>query len=166
MDQRTLVIPGAVLAMVSQEKKDPLWIGVWKTHPDEHGWFSIDWYAKKSSGRGREISFELSEGHSNLRESVGSVLLKLDGTEWKFGVRNADIVLLGTYYRNLKKIAAQTQVSLLASDTPALRQQVQPERVVSHEIVSPSLAVQAENFKSNLQMIRSSLLQVNIYSHF
>jgi hypothetical protein len=92
-------------------------------------------------------------------------LLKLDRTEWKFGVRNVDIVLLGTYYRNLKKIATQTQVSLLASDTPALRQQVQPERV-SHEIACPSLAVQAENFKSNLEMIRSSLLQVNIYSHF
>ena len=93
-------------------------------------------------------------------------MLELDGTEWKFGDGIADIVLPATYYRNLKKIATQTQVSLLASDTPALRQQVQPERVVSHEIVSPSLAVQAENFKSNLQMIRSSLLQVNIYSHF
>jgi hypothetical protein len=165
MDRVILVRPGAVLAMVSQEKKDPLWIGVSKSSPDEHGWFSIDWYTKKSSGRGREISFELSQGHSNSRESVGSVLLELERTNWKFADRSADIVLPATYYRDLKKIATQTQVSLLASDTPALRQQVQPERV-SHEIACPSLAVQAENFKSNLEMIRSSLLQVNIFPHF
>jgi hypothetical protein len=69
------------------------------------------------------------------------------------------------HYRDLKKIATQTQVSLLASDTPALRQKVQPERVCV-EIACPSLAVQAENFKSNLEMIRSSLLQVNIFPHF
>ena len=76
MDQHLLVKPGAVLAMVSQEKKDPLWIGVCSSPPDEHGWFSIDWYAKKSNARGREIGFELSQEHSNCRESVGSVLVE------------------------------------------------------------------------------------------
>ena len=69
MDQRNLVRPGAVLAMVSQEKKDPLWIGVCKTHPDEHGWFSIDWYAKKSSGRSREIALSFRKVTQTLEKA-------------------------------------------------------------------------------------------------
>jgi len=164
MDQHLLVKPGAVLAMVSQEKKDPLWIGVCSSPPDEHGWFSIDWYAKKSNARGREIGFELSQEHSNCRESVGSVLVVLDRTKWKYADRSTDIVLPGPYYRELKTTATQAQVALLASDTPALRQQVQSEHI-SQKSVSPCLEVQAENFKSNLEMIGPGLLQV-IFSWF
>ena len=159
MDQHLLVKPGAVLAMVSQEKKDPLWIGVCSSPPDEHGWFSIDRYAKKSNARGREIGFELSQEHSNCRESVGSVLVVLEGTKWKYADRSTDIVLPGPYYRELKTTATQAQVALLASDTPALRQQVQSERI-SQKSVAPCLEVQAENFKSNLEMIGPGLLQV------
>ena len=85
--------PGAVLAAVSQEKNDPLWIGVSSSSPDEDGWFSIDWYSKKSSARGREVTFELSQPHSGSRESVGSVLLQLDVAKWKFADRSTDIVL-------------------------------------------------------------------------
>ena len=130
MDQRTLVTPGAVLAAVSQEKNDPLWIGVSSSSPDEDGWFSIDWYSKKSSARGREVTFELSQPHSGSRESVGSVLLQLDVAKWKFADRSTDIVLKATYYRELKKAAIQAQVSfkliqtLLPSDiklNPSLR---------------------------------------------
>jgi hypothetical protein len=40
-----------------------------------------------------------------------------------------------------------------------LRQQVQSERI-SQQSVSPCLEVQAENFKSNLEMIGPGLLQV------
>ena len=159
MDQRTLVTPGAVLAAVSQEKNDPLWIGVSSSSPDEDGWFSIDWYSKKSSARGREVTFELSQPHSGSRESVGSVLLQLDVAKWKFADRSTDIVLKATYYRELKKAAIQAQVSLVASDTPALRHQAQPE-LASQKAFSPAPAIQAENFMFNFGLIQSSLLQV------
>ena len=159
MNQQILVRPGAVLATVSQEKKDPLWIGVSSSSPDEHGWFNIDWYTKKSSARGREVTYELSQPHSNSRESVGSVLLELDTANWKFADRSTDIVLPTIYYRDLRKAATQAQVSLLASDTPALQHQAQP-KLASQKVFPPAPALQAENFKFNFGLIQSSLIQV------
>ena len=136
-----------------------LWIGVSSSSPDEDGWFKIDWYSKKSSARGREVTFELSQPHSGSRESVGSVLLQLDVAKWKFADRSTDIVLKATYYRELKKAAIQAQVSLVASDTPALRHQAQSE-LASQKVFSPAAAIQAENFMFNFGLIQSSLLQV------
>ena len=69
MDRVILVRPGAVLAMVSQEKKDPLWIGVCSSPPDEHGWFRIDWHAKKSNARVEKLALSFRKSTQTVEKA-------------------------------------------------------------------------------------------------